>query len=51
MLQNPNFDPAERAYSAPPEPLADGRGLAAPMALLFLQRDMVLTKLTSVKTS
>jgi len=35
MLQNPNFpgsapDPAEGAYSTPPEPLADGEGLAAP---------------------
>jgi len=35
MLQNQNFlgsapDPARGAYSAPPDPLADGRGLAAP---------------------
>ena len=34
MLQNPNFpglpDPAGGAYSALPDPLTDGRGLAAP---------------------
>jgi len=30
MLQNPNFDPAGGAYSAPPDPLTDGEGSLPP---------------------
>ena len=34
MLQDPNFTGLRGAYNAPPEPLADRRGLAVPSKAL-----------------